>query len=185
MVGTTSNESIEERPLIAVSRCLLGDAVRYDGGSCRNDWVVEVLSQHCELIPVCPEIEADLGIPRPAVRLIGPLEAPRALGVDDPSLDVTDAIDRAATQRIGALGEINGMILKSGSPSCGIYDTPVTDPASGRQTPGEGLFTRQLLAAYPDLPIIDELGLQSETGRVAYLIQVFRYRCRLQAPHSD
>ena len=183
MIKQTEIAEETEKPMIAVSRCLLGDAVRYDGGGCRVDWIVEALSQHCELVPVCPEMEADLGIPRPPVQLVGPVEAPRALGVEDPALDVTDAINRAASDRIASLGEINGMILKSASPSCGVYDTPVHDPESGQQTHADGLFTRQLLQAYPGLPVIDELGLESETGRVGFLIQVFRYRCR-QQPHS-
>ena len=60
MADKDEQNATEEKPVIAVSRCLLGDAVRYDGGSCRVDWVVEVLSLHCELVPLCPEMEADL-----------------------------------------------------------------------------------------------------------------------------
>ena len=60
----------------------------------------------------------------------------------------------------------------------GLFDTPVFADNGQELARGAGLFTRALLRAYPELPVIDENGLASESGRVGFLIQVFRYRYR-------
>ncbi len=169
-----------ERPLIAVSRCLLGDAVRYDGGSRPFPWLTEVLSVHCDLLPICPEVEAGLEVPRPPVRLVETAGALRALGVDDPTLDVSAAIERSSAARVAELERVDGLILKARSPSCGLQDVPRYDPAGRETGRGPGLFSRAAVAAWPALPAADEGVLATEVARVAFLLRVFRYRCRRQ-----
>ena len=78
------------KPKVGVSRCLLGDAVRYDGQSKPDLIVIEQLSKIFELIPVCPEVEAGLPVPRPPVQLSGSIDKPRITGRNDPQLDITD-----------------------------------------------------------------------------------------------
>ena len=166
------------KPLIGVSRCLLGDPVRYDGESKRCRWITDMLSLHCDFLPICPEVESGLGVPRPALRLVGSTHHPRALGVTDSRLDVTEPLLRYAARTLPRLQSVSGMILKARSPSCGIFDTPVFSDSGEEPVLGGGLFTRALLEAYPDLPVIDETGLESESARVGFLIQVFRHCCR-------
>jgi len=60
-----------------VSACLLGDEVRYDGGHKRDAFLVDTLGPFVEWVPVCPEVEVGLGVPRPAIRLVAP-PSPRA-----------------------------------------------------------------------------------------------------------
>ncbi len=165
-------------PSVAVSACLLGEKVRYDGGDRRLPWLVEILSGHCHLQPICPETAAGLGVPRPPVRLVIDGEGLRALGVDDVSLDVTEPLQQAADRLLDALDQVDGLILKSRSPSCAVADAPRFTPAGGDAGVGAGLFASRCRRRYPDLPIIDEQGLASEAGKVGFLIQVFRYRCR-------
>ncbi|NNL07096.1 MAG: DUF523 domain-containing protein, partial [Gammaproteobacteria bacterium] len=78
-----------EKPLIGVSRCLLGHAVRYDGESKPHSVVIDQLVKLFELVPVCPEVEAGLSVPRPPVQLSGSIDHPRVTGREDPELDVT------------------------------------------------------------------------------------------------
>ncbi|MBL4710900.1 MAG: DUF523 domain-containing protein, partial [Gammaproteobacteria bacterium] len=81
--------TLKHKPLVGVSQCLLGDAVRYDGKSKANDIVLNELSKTFELVPACPEVEAGLGIPRPAVQLTGSINNPKLTGRDNPSVDIT------------------------------------------------------------------------------------------------
>ena len=63
---------------IGISSCLLGEQVRYDGGHKLNHNITDVLSEYFEFISLCPEIAIGLGVPRPTIRLLSPLNAPRA-----------------------------------------------------------------------------------------------------------
>ena len=168
----------QQKPIIGVSRCLMGEAVRYDGASKPVPWIVDILSEHCDLLGLCPEVEAGLGIPRPPVQLVGSMENPRALGVEDPTLDVTELLLKVGADKRDAIAGMDGLILKTGSPSCGIFDTPVFDDKGMEKGRGAGIFSRSCRGNFPDLPLIDESFLENEAGRVAFLIQVFRYRCR-------
>ena len=60
-----------------VSACLLGRQVRYDGGHKRDPFLTDTLGPFVEWIPVCPEVEIGLGVPRDTIRLVGEAAAPR------------------------------------------------------------------------------------------------------------
>ena len=150
------------KPKVGISRCLLGDAVRYDGKSKANRIILEKLSRLFEFIPVCPEVEAGLGIPRPPVQLCDSTENPRLRGRDDPSIDVTQQIKLYCELRPQQLSDLDGFIFKSRSPSCGLQSTPVF--IDGRQVTANsrGIFARAMCARYPSLPVIEETGLEDE-----------------------
>ena len=133
-----------DKPLVGVSRCLLGDAVRYYGESKANQIILEQLSQIFELIPVCPEVEAGLSIPRPPVRLTGSIENPRLTGRDDPSIDVTDIMQRYCNKKPAELKHLTGFIFKSRSPSCGLNSTPVFIDGKRVTETGRGVFAKKL-----------------------------------------
>ncbi len=168
------------KPVIGVSQCLLGEAVRYDGGDNRMPWVADVLSSHCEFLALCPELEAGLGVPRARIRLSGTREHPQALWLTDPEQDITLRLQAASEKLLKGFGRVDGVILKACSPSCGPREVPVVG-IDGGITSGKGVFAEACLSAWPGLPITDEMGLKSEAQRVAFLIGVFRYHChRLQ-----
>jgi uncharacterized protein YbbK (DUF523 family) len=83
---------------VGVSACLLGHKVRYDGGHKRSKYCLNVLSECFDLKPFCPEVAIGLTTPREPIRLVGSAEAPRVVGVKDPSLDVTDRLADYADQ---------------------------------------------------------------------------------------
>lgn len=158
-----------DRPKVGVSRCLLGDAVRYDGDSKPCAIVIEQLSRQFVLVPVCPEVEAGLAIPRPPVQLSGSIEQPRLLGRDDPNIDITGLMRDYCQRKIPQLDQLHGFIFKSRSPSCGLNSTPVfIDGASVTET-ASGIFARAVQLTYPDLPVIEETQLESADALTGFI----------------
>ena len=166
---------MHEKPLVGVSRCLLGHAVRYDGDSKSSSIVIEALGELFELMPVCPEVEAGLSVPRPPVQLTGSVDNPRMTGRDDPELDITGLMRAYCATRPDALRCLCGFVFKSRSPSCGLNSTPVyIDDACVSET-SRGVFARAMTATYPDLPVIEETELEVASRRDQFIDQVFRY----------
>ena len=152
----------DQKPLVGVSQCLLGDAVRYDGQSKTNTIVMEKLSKIFNLVPVCPEVEAGLGIPRPPVQLTGSIENPKLIGRDDPSIDVTSIIQNYCNTKPAELNQLSGFIFKSRSPSCGLNSTPVYIDGHCATETSHGIFAKKLCETYPNLPVIEDNELENE-----------------------
>lgn len=160
---------------VGVSSCLLGQAVRYDGGHKHDRYVTGVLGRYFEYVAWCPEALAGLGVPRPPIRLAGDPGAPRAVRVADASVDVTDALLAAARRATPEMGALRGYVFKRGSPSCGmervkVYGTPGKSPRMGR-----GLFARAVMQAYPLLPCEEEGRLNDAPLRESFVERVFAY----------
>jgi len=62
---------MEEKIKLGISACLLGQNVRYDGGHKHDRYLTDTLGEYVEYVPVCPEVECGLGIPRESMRLVG------------------------------------------------------------------------------------------------------------------
>ncbi|MCS7216392.1 MAG: DUF523 and DUF1722 domain-containing protein [Candidatus Bipolaricaulota bacterium] len=160
------------RPRIVVSRCLGFAACRYDGGII-HDPVVSALRPHVEFIPVCPEVESGLGVPRPPVRLVRDPEL--RLVQPDTGRDWTAAMQAFIAQFFSELGEVDGFILKNRSPSCALRDAKVyasaaKGPAVGQ---GPGLFGGAVRARFPDLPAEDEGRLTNKALREHFFTAIF------------
>lgn len=158
-----------KRIRLGVSRCLLGDAVRYDGGQRRCDPVCVVLAERFDLVPFCPEVAAGLGVPRPAVGLVLNDGVLHMRGVQVRERDVTLAVQAACAAWLANVGDLDGFVLKSASPSCGVGSALIT----GLDAPGDGLFVRQLRAAFPEIPLIEE-GALEDAGSLADFIRKVR-----------
>ena len=154
-----------EKIRLGVSSCLLGHAVRHDGG---HKWspVVDLLDPFVEWIAVCPEVELGLGVPRPPIQLSGDPAAPR-LVVAATGQDLTERMRQWALRRVAALRELglHGYVLKSRSPSCGLHDAAVGGVVGA--TPGS--FAAVLAEAVPELPIEDEVRLADPVVRAAFV----------------
>jgi uncharacterized protein YbbK (DUF523 family) len=142
---------------IGVSRCLLGDNVRHDGGHKLDSVLIETLGRTVEWVPVCPEVEVGLGTPREAMQLVGDFQAPRLVTIMT-RLDHTDAMIRFSAQRVRELETLNlaGFIFKSASPSCGIKGVPLVDDQGGTSHAGIGLFARAFMKHFPLMPVEEE-----------------------------
>ena len=169
-----------DRPIrLGVSSCLLGNAVRYDGGHRRDAFVTDLLGSFVEWVPVCPEVEVGMGTPRPAVRLVGEGGEIRMLEVAS-GRDHTRAMQRYAARRVRALRDLGlcGYVLKQNSPSCGmarvkIYGEKSASSKSSKN--GRGLFASRLMDAYPNLPVEDEGRLNDAKLRENFIERVFAY----------
>jgi len=163
------------KPLVGISQCLLGDAVRYDGQSKTNQIILEKLAPLFEFVPVCPEVEAGLSIPRPPVQLTGSIKKPRLTGRDDTSVDVTEIMRQYCENKPAELSQLSGFIFKSRSPSCGLNSTPVfIDGVCATET-SRGIFAKAICDHYPQLPVIEESELTDESI-TAFVHAVHNYK---------
>jgi uncharacterized protein YbbK (DUF523 family) len=168
---------VSGRPRIGVSSCLLGRQVRYDGGDKRDPFISEILDRHFDLVSICPEADAGLGIPRPPVNLVGNPRRPRALGRDDPTLDVTVQLESFTQQALPGLETLSGFIGKARSPSCALGTVPIYDQEGHRPMwAGDGIFIRMLRAHYPQLPLADESDIDDPERCESFLRKVLEYR---------
>jgi len=171
-----------ERPIrLGVSSCLLGENVRYDGGHKWDRFVADQLGAFVEWVPVCPEVEAGMGVPRPPVRLVRRGESVAMLEVES-GRDHTRTLERFAEERVRALRALDlcGYILKRDSPSCGFDGVNVYDENGEARREGVGLYAAALRKAYPQLPVEDEGRLHDPAVRKNFVAQIHAYRKR---PH--
>lgn len=162
---------------LGISRCLLGEEVRFDGGHRRDTFLTEVLGHYVEWVPVCPEVEAGLGIPREAMRLVGDPQNPRLVTIKS-GTDHTGALETITTNRIEELKELglSGYVFKKGSPSCGIERVRIYNEAEKPSRNGVGLFSRAFIEQFPLIPVEEEGRLCDPTLRENFIERVFCYR---------
>ena len=162
---------------VGISACLLGESVRWDGGHKRDRYLTEVLAPYFEWVPVCPEVEVGMQIPRPPVRLVrGGVEA--RLLEPKSGKDWTRAMQGYAARRLRDLAEqgLCGYVLKQGSPSCGMERVRVYGEKGMAEKNGAGLFAAALLRRFASLPVEDEGRLHDARLREAWIERVFAYR---------
>lgn len=112
------------RPEAAVSACLLGWPCRYDGRS-KPDAATAAEFAAGRLVPVCPELQGGLPIPRPAAGIEGAdgseVLAGKGRVINRAALDVTDGFKAGAYEVLRVMQEfgLKRAILKQHSPSCG------------------------------------------------------------------
>jgi uncharacterized protein YbgA (DUF1722 family)/uncharacterized protein YbbK (DUF523 family) len=161
---------------VGVSACLLGQEVRYDGGHKREPFLTDVLGPFVEWVPVCPEVELGLGIPRESIRLEGDPAAPRLVGVRS-RRDHTAAMARLARARCEALAtqDLVGYVLKKDSPSCGMGRVRVYGESGPPARAGVGAFARALMERLPLLPVEEEGRLHDPVLRENFVERLFAY----------
>ena len=162
---------------LGISRCLLGEEVRFDGGHRRDTFLTEVLGRYVEWVPVCPEVEAGLGTPREAMRLVGNAQNPRLVTIES-RIDHTRALETMATQRIDGLKklDLSGYVFKKSSPSCGIERVRLYNEHGVSTRNGVGLFARAFTKQFPLIPVEEEGRLCNHTLRENFIERVFCYR---------
>lgn len=162
-------------PLIGISSCLTGEKVRYDGGHRRQGFILEFLSGRAELLPVCPESECGMTVPREPMDLFLTRNGIRLLTVNGEK-DMTDILDHWSlrmTEELAGRG-VSGFILKSGSPSCGIGSARLHHGAELRRD-GNGLFAARLLERLPGLPVAEERNILTRSNAETFLSEVQDY----------
>ena len=159
---------------VGVSQCLLGEPVRYDGSHKRSRYITDVLSQHMEFRPVCPEVAIGLGIPRKPIRLIVTDGQTRVRGVANPELDFTTELAEQADLAAAAMPDICGYIFMQNSPSCGVFGMKrYLENGHSIDSKGRGAYAARLLELMPLLPV-EEAGRLNDAGlRDNFIARVF------------
>lgn len=160
---------------VGISACLLGDAVRFDGGHKRLAFAVEQLAPYVRFESVCPEMAIGLPTPRPALRLSKrPQPSPAMRYSNDDSVDVTDKMQRFSEQRVAELGHLCGYIVCAKSPSCGMERVRVySENGKESRKSGVGLFTAELMRQMPWLPVEEDGRLNDATLRENFVERVY------------
>ncbi len=163
------------RPRLVLSRCLELEKVRYNGEKIAYDFVRE-LEPFVDLVPICPEVEIGLGVPRDPIRLI---EGEKEIRLYQPTTkrDLTSEMGDFAERFLSSLPPVDGFLLKNRSPSCGISDVKVytaegTPAATGKRA---GMFGHAVLERFPDLAVEDEGRLRNFRIREHFLMKLFAF----------
>jgi len=161
---------------LGISECLLGRPVRYDGEHKHDPYLTETLGQWVEWVPVCPEVEAGLGVPRQAMDLVGTATGDR-LVVRPTGLDLTERLRVWTEQWLCEVLGLDGFVLKKGSPSCGMRRVRVypEDGGTARRS-GVGVFAQALIERYPLLPVEEEGRLNDPVLRENFVGRLFGLR---------
>ncbi len=161
------------KPNVVISACITFKPVRYNAQVIPSEFV-EKLKPFVNFIPVCPEVEIGLGVPRDPIRIVL-VEGKRRLVQPATGLDFTEKMENFAESFLDSLNEIEGFILKRGSPSSGFKNVKIY-PKIEKSSPidkGPGFFGKVVLRRYPNLAIEDELCLLNIRMRDQFLTKLF------------
>lgn len=163
-----------EKIKLGISTCLLGENVRYDGGHKLDRFLTDTLGQYVEYVPVCPEVECGLPIPRESMHLEGDPDSPRLVTIRTKQ-DMTDRMVQWTRNRVSALvkEDLCGFIFKSDSPSSGMERVKVYNEKGMPVKRGVGIFARIFMEHFPLLPVEDEGRLHDPELRENYIERIF------------
>lgn len=174
-LGRWSHWHDQDQPLrLGVSTCLLGEEVRFDSGHARDRFVTDTLGQWFEYVPVCPEVEIGMGIPRPTIRLV---DEGSGLQLVAPSTgeDFSERMTTFAETKVNELMKVDldGYIFKKSSPSCGLERIRVYRKGTPVRRNERGMFAATLTERWPALPVEEEGRLNDPKLRENFIERVF------------
>ena len=167
-----------EKIRIGVSSCLIGEKVRWNGDHKQDRYVREILSRYFEYIPVCPEVEVGMGVPRETVALYGDPEKPSMISKKTQT-DWTKPMEKYIKSRINTLSadDLCGYIFKSKSPSCGMGRVPLySEFGSHKVKHGPGMFANAFINSFPLVPTEEEGRLNDPRIRENFIVRVFSFK---------
>jgi len=186
-VDVTDAANRDEPPIrVGISACLLGQKVRFDGGHKHDRFLSDTFGRYVEWVPVCPEVEMGLTVPRPTLRLERHGDDVRMV-MPKEDRDITRQMRAYAKRRTDKLvdQDLCGFVLKKDSPSCGMERVKVYSQQQGPATRnGRGLFAEALLTRLPNLPVEEEGRLNDPRLRENWITRLFAYH-RLRGLWSD
>jgi len=159
---------------VGISACLMGEAVRFDGGHRRLSFAMDDLAPYVRFRPLCPEMAIGLPTPRPSLRLVKDQDGIISLrsGKNGDDTDLTQPMQRFARERSRQLTDLCGFIVCAKSPSCGMERVRVYDRAGSRKN-GVGLFTEILMEELPWLPVEEDGRLNDPLLRENFIARIY------------
>jgi len=166
-----------EKIRIGISSCLLGEKVRYNGGHKLDRFLCDTLGQFVDYVPVCPEVECGLPVPRESMHLEGDPEAPRLITTRT-RRDLTGQMVTWAKHRVKELEQehLCGFIFKSRSPSSGMERVKIYDENKIPRKSGSGIFAGIFMNHFPLLPVEEEGRLHDAVLRENFIERIFIFR---------
>jgi len=165
---------MENRIKLGVSKCLLGENVRYDGGHKLDRFIRDTLGEYVDFVPVCPEVECGMPVPREAMRLVGDPKSPRLVTIRS-QRDMTKQMLDWAAARVHELESegLCGYIFKRNSPSSGMERVKVYNEGGMPSKTGVGLFAKTFMDHFPLLPTEEEGRLHDPQLRENFIESIF------------
>ncbi|BCG65080.1 MAG: hypothetical protein methR_P2895 [Methyloprofundus sp.] len=163
-----------QKKSIAISACLLGHKVRYDGEHQASAILLEGLPTRFNIIPVCPEIEIGLGVPRTKIALYRQGSKICLLSTTQPVIDLTERMMTYAQLFMDQYA-LAGLVLKDKSPSCGINNCKIWDEQGSMQRNASGIFAAAIMQLQPNLPIWQSNAILGEGELQEFIQQVGAY----------
>lgn len=166
-----------EKIKLGISACLLGEKVRYDGGHKLDRLLRDTQGEFVEYVPVCPEVECGLPVPREAMQLEGSPETTRLVTIQT-GKDYTSKLKKWAKQRLKELEkkDLCGFVFKSKSPSCGIRRIKVYNSEGVYTASCAGIWARMLMDYFPLLPVEEDSRLHDPRHRENFIEKVFAFK---------
>ncbi len=169
---------MESKIKIGVSSCLLGEKVRWNGEHKQDQYLCEVLAKYFDCLPICPEVEAGMSVPRETVALYENFENPRMISKPSET-DWTQAMEHYIKKRISSLAhdDLCGYIFKSKSPSCALGRVPVYSEFSSQKKLKHraGMFAQAFTHEFPWVPTEDEARLNDPEIRENFIVRIFSF----------
>jgi uncharacterized protein YbgA (DUF1722 family)/uncharacterized protein YbbK (DUF523 family) len=161
------------KPILGISSCLLGENVRYDGGHQQDRFLRDTLGRYVEYVPVCPEVECGLPVPREAMRLVES-DGKIRLKTQKTDIDMTARMEKWMEGKLPELAGLHlcGFIFKAKSPSSGLQRVKVYSEKGVRHN-GTGIFAEALTRAFPNLPVEDDGRLHDAGLRENFIERIF------------
>lgn len=153
--------SLLQTPTLLISACLIGQAVRYDGKSKKQSFLLNHLSERANLKPICPEVIAGFGVPRPAIQRVQTAADALVVQRVHDGVNVTEQLSQAVNRYSDELQQAEGLVLKARSPSCGIGDAALHNAAGEIVGYGSGLFVEQVQQLKQSYVLVSDESLQT------------------------
>ena len=164
-----------EKIRVGISSCLLGNEVRYNGQHKKDHFITNTLGNWCEFVPVCPEVECGLPVPRESMRLVGTKDEYRLL-THNTKEDITPMMKSWAEKRLKQLEseDIVAFIFKTRSPSSGMRAIKIyKEDGNIAHRNATGIFAGMFMERFPEIPVEDEGRLHDPGIRENFIEKIF------------
>lgn len=154
----------------------MGNKTRYDGDHSHDPLISQVLGLFFDFVPVCPEVECGMPVPREPIQLVGDPDNPKLL-TREAGVDKTQMMDDWLPGKLDFLEKENlsGFIFKSKSPSSGLFQVKVFKNDGSFKRIGTGLFARAFTRRFPLIPVEEAERLHDPKIREKFIQDIFSY----------
>lgn len=162
---------------LGISTCLLGERVRYDGEKRLDYYLKFTIGRYFDWVPVCPEVECGMSVPREPMRLEGDPSEPGLIATIYSKIDKTSLIKRWLKVKLEELRteDLSGFVFKSRSPSCGLR-VDIFDEKGNAIKKVAGMFASSIMKVFPHMPVADDEDLWQPEERENFIERVLSYR---------